>query len=284
MRASSGSIPVGVEELRLVPFSEVPVEAHRRNRQIGPAVTIARSPKSTFPVHTAVRRDLGVFGAHASPWTTTGTSIGGRGPSEDGCRPTQTCPVHSAGKSSIGIAWIARSPAAIARIASLRRARHSSPTAGPPGTPSVSSHRVAVRAVVRDAEGPRPLDAHTLALQSIPVDRCASKSGAEAGGASSSYRRRARARGRHRRGRVRSSGLPDPPGCAGVPGQRTSDLASPGRDQDRVAIRIVDHAHVGVEVGQERSAAPVVTDPRQLGEQGIDRLVALDEELEHDPR
>ena len=81
-----------------------------------------------------------MFGAHASPWTRTGSRIGGRSPIDAGSRPTHDSAVNSGGTSAMGIACIARSPSAIARIASDRRARHVSPTASSPGTASVTSH------------------------------------------------------------------------------------------------------------------------------------------------
>ena len=113
---------------------------------------------------------MSVFGAHASPCTSTGSTTAGRAPSVSGLRPTQDCAVKAAGKSSMGIAWIARSPCAIARIASGRRARHSSPTAQTAGQRRRHQPlRVLGRAVREHARGrmprPDPLEALPLPLQ-----------------------------------------------------------------------------------------------------------------------
>ena len=98
-----------------------------------------RSPKSTLPVHSP-SGEIRVFGAQASPCTITGSSSGGRGPSSDGVRPTQLLRVHCAGKSSTGSACRARSPVAMARSASGRRACHTGPIACSPGRAAVTSH------------------------------------------------------------------------------------------------------------------------------------------------
>ena len=280
--------PVGVEELRLVPFSEVPVEAHRRNRQIGPAVADGEVAEVDVSRPHTVRRDLRVRCAGVAVHDDRRVD-GWSHPSEGGCRPTQTCPVHSAGKSSMGMAWIARSPAAIARIASFRRARHWSPTAGPPGTPSVSNH-CASRSVPKRT----------------PRRRCRAISMPDV---------RAQARGRTGRPRVplqipvadaeRETVQFIPPDELGLTatGEGPCDL----RDLETLhgvhscqvgELRIWHHPAVMRTVLPSGSSTMHNTHqsrtgtvrgargdrPSSLREQGVDRLVAIDEELEHDPR
>ena len=102
--------------------------------------------------------------------------MGGRRPSAGGCRPTQTCAAQSPGKSSMGMAWIARSPVAMALIASGRRARHSVADRRAAGERlGEQPLRVALHAVVDDAwrrmAGREPGEPHALAVE-IDAGRC----------------------------------------------------------------------------------------------------------------
>ncbi len=83
--------------------------------------------------------------------------MGGRGPRDAASRPTQASVVHRGGKSSIRTAWIARGPAAMARIASGRRALHWSPTAEEPTRPRQATVGHPVGAVVDHARCRVPL-------------------------------------------------------------------------------------------------------------------------------
>ena len=100
---------VGVEQLVLLAFTEVPVEAQRRDGEVGPAVTDGKITEVDVAGPRSVDA-MSVFGAQASPCTSTGSQYGGRGPSDGGWRPTHTCEVQPGGKSSMLTAWMARSP------------------------------------------------------------------------------------------------------------------------------------------------------------------------------
>lgn len=58
----------------------------------------------------------------------------------------------------------------------------------------------------------------------------------------------------------------------------------PGRHEHDVPVGVVDHRHVRPEARPERVAPAVVAGLRQLGVGGVDRRVAVDEELDDDRR
>ena len=156
-----------------MPLTEVPVECSTKRSPGRPSGRPRPSRRGRRDRSTSPSAEIRVFGAHASPCTSTGSSIGGRGPSEAGSAsdPGFRRPWHRGRRRSPRNAP-ARSPV------SDRTDRLRSP--GPP--------RVADGAATRQGHGDEPLSIVVRAERDVAAgpDDDASSTGAG----------RARARGR----------------------------------------------------------------------------------------